>query len=93
MTPEGWKLVPAEPTEDMLAATSWPGCARADYLHMLDAAPTPPVVQQDDEALEVLRLALDALVWEVGSEPALCAGQTRRAIERARALLAKRGEK
>jgi len=40
---EGWKLVPEEPTEDMLAATSWPGCARADYLHMLAAAPTPPV--------------------------------------------------
>ncbi|MFA7327381.1 MAG: hypothetical protein WC121_11995 [Candidatus Kapaibacterium sp.] len=58
----------------------------------IDAAPTPPE-QQDDEALEVLRLVLDALVWEVGSEPALCAGQTRRAIERARALLAKRGEK
>ena len=43
------------------------------------------------DAMEVLRLVLDALVWEVGSEPALCAGKTRRAIERARALLNKRG--
>ena len=40
--PQGWKLVPVEPTEEMLAAVSWPGCAHTDWSHMLAAAPTPP---------------------------------------------------
>lgn len=43
--PAGWKLVPEEPTEEMLAATSWPGCAKTDYRHMLRAAPQPPRAQ------------------------------------------------
>lgn len=47
--------------------------------------------EQDDEALEVLHLALDALVWEAGSEPGLYAAQTLEAVESIRALLAKRG--
>lgn len=42
MVPHGWKLVPVEPTEEMLAATSWPGCAKTDYQHMLRSAPQPP---------------------------------------------------
>lgn len=42
--PPGWKLVPIEPTHEMLAATSWPGCAATDYRHMLAAAPPPPKV-------------------------------------------------
>lgn len=37
--PEGWQLVPKEPTEEMLAATSWPNCAGTDYKHMLSSAP------------------------------------------------------
>lgn len=37
-----WVLVPREPTPEMLAATSWPGCAGRDYAHMLAAAPKPP---------------------------------------------------
>lgn len=40
--PHGWKLVPVEPTDEILAATSWPGCAKTDYAHMLAAAPQPP---------------------------------------------------
>lgn len=40
--PKGWKLVPEQPTEEMLAATSWPGCATTDYAHMIAAAPMPP---------------------------------------------------
>jgi len=40
--PEGWKLVPVEPTPEMLATTSWPGCAATDYAHMLAAVPQPP---------------------------------------------------
>jgi hypothetical protein len=38
-----WKLLPVEPTEEMLAKTSWPDCARTDYAHMLAAAPQPDV--------------------------------------------------
>lgn len=37
--PEGMVLVPKVPTEAMLAATSWPGCAAIDYAHMLAAIP------------------------------------------------------
>ena len=37
--PEGWQLVPIEPTQEMLDATSWPNCAGTDYKKMLAAAP------------------------------------------------------
>lgn len=40
--PGGWKLVPVEPTQEMLATVTWPECARTDWMHMLTAAPTPP---------------------------------------------------
>jgi hypothetical protein len=40
--PAGWKLVPVDPTPEMLASTSWPGCAGTDYAHMLAAAPAAP---------------------------------------------------
>ena len=40
--PAGWKLVPIEPTPEMLAATSWSGCAGADYAKMIAAAPDIP---------------------------------------------------
>jgi hypothetical protein len=43
--PHGWKLVPIAPTPEMLATTSWPGCAATDYAHMLAAAPQPPSAQ------------------------------------------------
>lgn len=39
--PEGWQLVPIEPTQEMLDATSWPNCAGTDYKKMLAAAPRP----------------------------------------------------
>lgn len=39
--PEGWQVVPVEPTREMLSATSWPSCAATDYRHMLAAAPKP----------------------------------------------------
>lgn len=39
----GRQLVTVEPTPEMLAAVSWPKCATVDYRHMLAAAPTPPV--------------------------------------------------
>lgn len=37
----GWQLVPIEPTEEMLARTSAPGCAASDWAKMIAAAPKP----------------------------------------------------
>lgn len=47
--PAGWKLVPVEPTPEMLASTSWPGCAGTDYAHMLAAAPAAPQSAQQEK--------------------------------------------
>lgn len=102
--PEGWKLVPVEPTQAMVEAafdalpnSPLEGRIRTHYRAMLAAAPTTPVQQcrddgrcqyaidhdaegmghcppgkcvmpaqqDDDEALEVLRLALYALMESV----------------------------
>lgn len=52
VVPEGWKLVPVEPTQEMLNATSWPGCAKTDYKHMLAAAPEPAEQHPDDAAVD-----------------------------------------
>lgn len=60
--PKGWKLVPVEPTLEMLHDASevdleeetpeaYQEYLRAIYRRLVDAAPTTPV-QQDDEALE-----------------------------------------
>lgn len=53
--PEGWKLVPVEPTQAMVEAafdalpnSPLEGRIRTHYRAMLAAAPTPPV-QQDEE--------------------------------------------
>ena len=54
--PEGWKLVPVKPTEDMLNAVAWPGCAATDWEHMLAAAPQPPVVEQPQVEQEPVEL-------------------------------------
>ena len=58
----GWKLVPVEPTAEMLSATSWPGCARADYAHMLAAAPAPTAQREplSDEQIEAAYWEFDA---------------------------------
>lgn len=47
-TPKGWKLVPVEPTEEMMfrAEMRQPRNYRDLYAAMLDAAPTPPVQQK-----------------------------------------------
>lgn len=46
--PEGWKLVPIEPTNEMLAATSGPDQhAYNNYVDMVEAAPTPPAPKQE----------------------------------------------
>lgn len=50
--PQGWKLVPVEPTKEMLDATSWPGCAKTDYRHMLRAAPQPPATHPTPQWLD-----------------------------------------
>ena len=46
--PVGWKLVPVEPTQEMLEAPSnaWPADAKATWAAMLAASPTPPAEQQ-----------------------------------------------
>ena len=47
--PEGWRLVPVEPTEMMFSATReqyWEAF-QADYRAILDAAPAAPVQQAD----------------------------------------------
>lgn len=38
----GWRLVPLEPTEEMLARTSAPGCAKADWEKMISAVVPKP---------------------------------------------------
>jgi len=61
--PHGWKLVPIAPTPEMLATTSWPGCAATDYAHMLAAAPQPPSAQAD--AIEAAEKA-EPVAWLEG---------------------------
>lgn len=58
--------VPVEPTEEMLAATSWPNCAGTDYRHMLAAAPTQPSPAESDKE-SVRNAALEEVI-------ALCEG-------------------
>lgn len=98
---EGWKLVPVEPTTEMVEAafdalqlSLLDGKIRTHYRAMLDAAPTPPA--QQDEALEVLRAVIaasdhyDKSSWTFAGASA--ADRLANAIERARALLTKRGK-
>lgn len=46
--PAGWKLVPVEPTQEMLISPSnaWPADAKVTWAAMLAASPTPPAEQQ-----------------------------------------------
>lgn len=99
--PEGWKLVPVEPTQAMVEAafdalpnSPFEGRIRTHYRAMLAAAPTPPA-QKDDEALEVLRRVVKAIddrksragivKWKHAHD------QYMAAMKDARALLTKRG--
>lgn len=61
--PEGWTLVPVEPTREMLVAINWPNDP-AGYRAMLAAAPAAPVVQAEQEPVghELDGLAGDLLV-------------------------------
>lgn len=109
-TPKGWKLVPEFPSFDMVKAGSasiddnggnarWADIREA-WADMLAAAPTPPV-QQDDEALEVLRDALEAMTCDYTGDDLADShrcGRCDRNVDgnaivrkRIRALLAKRG--
>lgn len=52
-TPDGWKLVPIEPTEEMLAVVNIADQdAYNSYISMVEAAPTPPA--QEDEPVAVI---------------------------------------
>lgn len=71
VAPTGWKLVPVEPTPEMLSAHSlgrsrvMPACAGAEekantlvserYRAMLAAAPQPPAADHPEDALEMVR--------------------------------------
>lgn len=59
----GWRLVPVEPTPEMLAATSWPGCAAKDWERMISAAPLP----QPEEApsMEAWMVEAERLIYAV----------------------------
>ena len=48
----GYKVVPVEPTDEMLDAVSWPGIANFTYSAMLEAAPQPPALT-DERILEI----------------------------------------
>lgn len=52
---EQWQTVPVEPTAEMLAATSWPECAKTDYAHMLAAAPKLPATSEFERRVSALR--------------------------------------
>lgn len=63
--PEGWKLVPVEPTPAMVEAafdalpnSPLEGRIRTHYRHMLAAAPTPPA-QDDERAPDPWHAAID----------------------------------
>lgn len=60
-----WKLVPVEPTEEMLKASSRGDANRARiyYRAMLSAAPEP-----DDETIKELGEAIAAAIWETATE-------------------------
>ena len=53
--PVGWKLVPVEPTQEMLEAPSnaWPADAKVTWTAMLAASPTPPAEQPAMESVLV----------------------------------------
>lgn len=55
-----YKLVPLEPTPEMLAATSWPNCAATDYRHMIAAA---PAVQGEPVAYAVFAENGNIRIW------------------------------
>jgi hypothetical protein len=100
--PAGWKMVPEEPTEEMLAATSWPGCAKTDYRHMLRAAPQPAQAQQPvsgadellaftDHAAEPVKVPSDDLAHEIWAAAQTAPGEgIEAAVERVAAILARR---
>lgn len=46
--PEGWQLVPVEPTQEMCDVGDQSACAYDVYKFMLEAAPTPPVGQEPE---------------------------------------------
>ncbi|MFB8829103.1 hypothetical protein ACE0DR_06260 [Azotobacter sp. CWF10] len=65
--PDGWRFVPAKPTDEMIRNAHRQGhaCATSWYIAMLSAAPTPPA-QQSQAALDVLaerRRQIEAEGW------------------------------
>jgi len=67
--PDGYKVVPVEPTPEMLGATSWPGCAATDYKHMLAAAHAPVEWVEHDHDAIALKKARDIMQIMYGEMP------------------------
>ena len=70
--PDGWQIVPIEPTEEMIYAgrKAWPRYGylnviseniKSEYKAMLEAAPKPPIVETK------LKMAIEALQAECGN--------------------------
>lgn len=85
MTPEGWKLVPIEPTEEMLGfgLDGWNGFAGPRnkmcnaYRRMVAASPAPPVEGEADLTREALKKAEQAIVdWGNLYAPEECREET-----------------
>lgn len=55
--PEGWQLVPIEPTPEMkTAGERWSGLPGSTWADMLDAAPEPPRSEQEAETAQPERI-------------------------------------
>ena len=67
--PDGYKVVPVEPTPEMLGATSWPGCAATDYKHMLAAAHAPVEWVEHDHDAIALKKTRDIMQIMYGEMP------------------------
>lgn len=68
--PEGWKLVPVEPTDDMLYDIQeyshiLPPRGRRIWAHMLAAAPQPPALEQSQPKREPIPNVMMDLGWEL----------------------------
>lgn len=68
--PEGWKLVPVEPTDDMLYDIQeyshiLPPRGRRIWAHMLAAAPQPPALEQPQPKREPIPSVMMDLGWEL----------------------------
>ena len=94
IVPQGWKLVPLEPTTEMveaafdaIPASLLDGKIRTHYRAMLAAAPQPPSAK--DDAVEALRRIIEAANGRQHHNP--ITDEMHAALRYARAVLAAQG--